>query len=357
MPQLKLNLPPARTLVVAELSANHGGSLSRAIETVEAAAAAGAGAIKLQTYRPDTLTIDSDREEFRVKEGLWEGRTLYDLYEEAHTPWEWHGELKAAANRLGMPLFSTPFDESAVDFLEDLGVPAYKIASFEVGDLELIAKVAATGKPIIASTGMADLATIDEAVRTVRRIWNGRDHGLALLRCVSAYPAEPQDMNLRTIPHLGEAFRVVPGLSDHTLGTAVAVTSVALGARIIEKHFILRRSDGGPDSAFSLEPEELARLVAEVRVAEAALGNVHYGPSAGDAGSRAFRRSLFIVEPIRAGEEFTRHNVRAIRPGQGMEPRHLPLILGRRAARDLERGTPLDGSVVESWDLETVTGK
>jgi N-acetylneuraminate synthase len=357
MPDLQLTLPPARTLLVAELSANHGGSLSKAIETVEAAATAGADAIKLQTYTPDTLTIDCESDAFRIKDGLWEGRSLYELYEEAHTPWEWHGDLKAAANRLNLPLFSTPFDATAVDFLETLGVPAYKIASFELGDLELIAKVAATGKPIIASTGMADLVTIDQAVRTIRRVWQGRDHGLALLRCVSAYPAAPRDMNLRTIPHLGQAFGVLPGLSDHTLGTAVAVTSIALGARVIEKHFILRRSDGGPDSAFSLEPDEFARLVEEVRVAEEALGEVRYGPSAGDVASRAFRRSLFVVEPVSAGEPFTRRNIRAIRPGQGMEPRHLPFILGRRAACDLERGTPLDQSVIEGWDTDTILGE
>jgi pseudaminic acid synthase len=328
-------------IVIAELSANHGGSLARALDCIAAAAEAGADAIKLQTYTPDTMTIDCDRPEFRIEGGLWAGRTLYDLYREAHTPWAWHGELAAAARALGVPLFSTPFDATAVAFLETLGVPAYKVASFELTDHELLATIAATGKPVIASTGMATLAEIDEAVRILRGVWGARDPGLCLLRCVSAYPAEPRHMNLATIAELGRAFGVVPGLSDHTLGHTVAVAAVALGARVIEKHFTLRRADGGPDSAFSLEPAELRALCTSVREASLAIGEVSFGPTEAERPNRQFRRSLFASADMPAGTVFTRENVRVVRPGHGLPPSALPLVLGRRAATALSRGQPI----------------
>jgi pseudaminic acid synthase len=345
-----LDLSGPRPLVVAELSANHGGSLARALDTIAAAAEAGADAVKLQTYTPATMTLQSTRPEFRIAGGPWAGRTLWDLYAEAHTPWEWHPELKAAANRLGMPLFSTPFDGSAVDFLEELEVPAYKVASFEITDVELLARIAATGRPVIASTGMASLAEIDRAVHALRDGWAAAGAGapaLALLKCVSAYPAEPRDMNLRTIPHLGAAFGAVPGLSDHTLGVTTAIAAVALGARLIEKHFTLRRADGGPDAAFSLEPPELRALTSAVRDAAAALGEVRYGPVGADAGNRVFRRSLFFVRPVRAGQRIARGDVRAIRPGHGLPPEALPLIEGRRARCDCEAGEPVAWALLD----------
>jgi N-acetylneuraminate synthase len=310
---------------------------------VEAAKEAGADAVKLQTYTADTLTLDSDAEPFRVRGGtLWDGRTLHDLYREAHTPWDWQPKLKARADHLGIDLFSSPFDATAVAFLERMGVPAHKIASFEIVDLELIRCAARTGKPLIMSTGMASRAEIAEAVKTAR---DGGAAGVALLKCTSAYPAPPQEMNLRAIPALAEAFDVPVGLSDHTLGTAVAVAAVALGACIVEKHFTLSRSLGGPDSAFSLEPDELRDLVQAVRAAEAALGSAEHGMGEVEARSRAFRRSLFVVRDVKQGEQFTSENVRSIRPSGGLAPKHLPAVLGRRALRDVERGTPL------SWEL------
>jgi pseudaminic acid synthase len=347
-------LGQGRPLIIAELSANHGGNLERALRTVEAAARAGADAIKLQTYRADTLTIDCRRDEFMIKGGLWDGRNLYELYQEAHTPWEWHASLKRAASDAGIPLFSTPFDGSAVAFLEELGVPAYKIASFEIVDLELIAQVAATFRPIIMSTGMATLAEIDEAVRVIRGAWQNvrrlrgvsEEPPLCLLKCVSAYPAAPAEMNLRTIAHLGQAFGAVAGLSDHTLGTGVAVAAVALGARVIEKHFILDRADGGPDSSFSIDPGELTSLVQTVREVSDALGEVKYGPSPGEAGSVKFRRSIFFVRDVVAGEPLSRENVRVIRPGYGLPPASLPLVLGRKAASARPRGAPVRWSDV-----------
>jgi N-acetylneuraminate synthase len=329
--------------LVAELSANHHHRLDHAIATIRAAKLAGADAIKLQTYTPDTMTIDSEAECFALpSDSTWAGRRLYELYQEAYTPWEWHGELKRVANELGLDLFSTPFDESAVDFLESLGVPAYKIASFEVVDLPLLRRIAATGKPIIMSTGMASLAEIDEAVRTLR------DAGAAeivLLKCTSAYPAPPEEMNLVTIPHLAAAFGVPVGLSDHTLGSSVAIASVALGACVVEKHFTLSRADKGPDSAFSMEPDEFRDMAASVRVVEAALGRVNYAVTAHEESNARLRRSLFVVADVKAGEPFTASNVRSIRPGHGLPPRHLPQVLGRFATRDIRRGTPL------SWDL------
>jgi pseudaminic acid synthase len=332
-------------LVIAELSANHGGSLQRAVDSIHAAAEAGAGAIKLQTYTPDTMTLECGRDEFVVKGGPWGGRKLYELYEEAHMPWDWHGKLFEVGEALGIPVFSTPFDSSAVEFLEDFNPPAYKIASFEVTDLELLEAVAATKRPVIMSTGMATLGDIDRAVGMLRQTWGGTDPGLILLKCVSAYPARPEDMNLATIPHLAEAFGVVAGLSDHSLGTAIAVSSVALGARVVEKHFTLSRAHGGPDSHFSVEPGELKELVDSVRRVRASIGDVHYGVGAGETGNVLFRRSVFAIEGIAAGQPFTRDNIRVIRPGHGLAPHNIKRLLGRRAVTDIARGTPL------SWDV------
>ena len=329
--------------IVAELSGNHHHRLEQAVELVRAAKTCGADAVKLQTYTPDTITIDCDNPHFTIGGGtLWEGRTLHDLYGEAYTPWEWHPPLKALAESLGMHCFSSPFDASAVEFLEGLRVPAFKIASFELVDLPLIRRVARTGKPIIMSTGMATLAEIDEAVRTARAAGAGE---LALLACSSAYPAPPEAINLRRIPDLAARFNVVTGLSDHTLGIAVPIASVAVGACVIEKHFCLSRDDPGPDSAFSLEPPEFAALVEAVRTVEKAVGRAEYGVDAAEQASRVFRRSLFVVRDVRAGERFTADSVRSIRPGNGLHTRHLEDVIGRVATRDISRGTPL------SWDL------
>lgn len=341
--------PGCPTYVIAELSANHAQRLEQAIRLVEAAKEAGADAVKLQTYTPDTLTIDCDNEYFRIQGLLWAGRTLYDLYREAYMPWEWHVRLKEVASTLGLALFSTPFDPTAVDFLERLGVPAYKIASFEAIDLPLLRLVAATGKPVIMSTGMATLSEIDEAVRTLREAGAA---DIALLKCNSAYPAPPDEMNLRTIPHLVSAFGVPVGLSDHTLNEAVPVTAVALGASIIEKHLTISRADGGPDSAFSLEPAEFAAMVRAVRTAERALGVIAYGVTATEASSRAYRRSLFVVRDMEAGETFTEKNIRAIRPGHGLHTRHLQEVLGARAARAIPRGTPLKWELIRTYKLD-----
>jgi len=327
------------TYIVAEMSANHGHRYEQAVELVRAARDAGADAIKLQTYTPDTLTIDSTTDYFRIGKGtVWEGKNLYELYGEAYTPWEWQPKLKAVAEELGLDCFSTPFDDSAVDFLENMKVPAHKIASFELVDSSLLRKVAVTGKPVIMSTGMATLAEIDEAVRTLREAGCTQ---LALLKCTSAYPSPPEEMNLRTISHLSNAFGVPVGLSDHTLGFSVPVAAVTLGACIVEKHLTIRRSDGGPDAAFSLEPAEFKAMVNAVRVAEAALGRVNYEVTKNEAASRNFRRSLFVVEDVKSGEVFTPKNVRSIRPGYGLPPKYLPIVIGRQAAQDLTRGTPL----------------
>lgn len=330
------------TYIIAELSANHNHDFERAATLVRAARAAGADAIKLQTYTPDTITIDSDSEYFRIHGTIWDGRTLYDLYGEAYMPWEWQPKLKTIADELAIDLFSTPFDPTAVAFLEQMNVPAYKIASFEVVDLPLIRCVAKTGKPIIMSTGMATLSEIDEAVAAVRAA-GGKQ--LALLKTTSAYPAPAEEANLRTIPHLAEAFGVVAGLSDHTLGIQVPVAAVALGARVIEKHFTLSRADGGPDSEFSLEPDEFQQMVKAVRIAEKAIGKVHYGPTEKDAGSRVFRKSLFVVADVQTGELFSHDNVRSIRPGHGLHTRHLDEIIGKPATRTIRHGTPL------TWDM------
>lgn len=332
----------APTYLIAEMSANHNQDLEQAKAIIRAAKAAGADAVKLQTYTADTLTIACDSEPFLVKGGtLWDGKTLHELYAEAWTPWEWQSELKRFANGLGLTLFSSPFDQTAVDFLETLDVPAYKIASFELVDTGLLRRVARTGKPVIMSTGMATLGEIDEAVATLRQAGAS---GIALLKCTSAYPSTPDEMNLRTIPHLAQAFDVPVGLSDHTLDVAVPIAAVALGACIVEKHLTLSRSEPGPDSAFSLEPEEFRQTVAMIRVAERAIGSIHYGVSENEAKSRRFRRSLFVVEDMHAGEPFTEKNVRSIRPSHGMSPRELDRVLGRRASRDIKRGTPLEWS-------------
>jgi N-acetylneuraminate synthase len=324
------------------MSANHGQNFEAALELVRAAKQAGADAIKLQTYTPDSITIDSRRPEFLIGKGtLWEGQNLYELYGEAYTPWEWQPKLKEEAEKLGMDCFSTPFDDTAVDFLEGMNVPAHKIASFELVDAKFLRKVAATGKPVIMSTGMATLAEIDEAVRTLREAGCTQ---LALLKCTSAYPSLPEDMNLHTIPHLAEAFHVPAGLSDHTLGIAVPVAAVALGACIIEKHLTLRRSDGGPDAAFSLEPDEFRAMVEAVRVAEKALGEVSYEIIEKEQASRVFRRSLFVVKDLKAGDEFTIENIRSIRPGHGLPTKYLPVFLQKKAAVAIPRGTPL------GWD-------
>jgi pseudaminic acid synthase len=336
--------PAAPPFIIAEMSGNHNQSLDKALEIVEAAAAAGAQALKLQTYTADTMTLDISEGGFFIKDeqSPWKGKSLYDLYNLAHTPWEWHEPIMERARELGMICFSTPFDRSAVDFLESLDVPAYKIASFEIVDLPLIRYIAEQGKPIILSTGMATLAEIDEAVRTIREAGNNQ---IALLKCTSAYPAPPEEMNLRTIPHLAGAFGVPVGLSDHTLGIATSVAAVALGACIIEKHFTLSRADPGPDNAFSLEPHEFKAMVDAVRETEKALGRVCYEVSEHEIASRVFRRSLFVVKDIEVGEEFTEENVRSIRPGYGLPPKYLSAVLGRKAAGKITRGTPL------SWDL------
>ena len=330
--------------LVAEMSANHRQDFSRAQRILTAAAESGADAVKLQTYTADTLTIDCDKPPFKIEGTPWSGRTLYDLYGEAFTPWEWQPRLKQMADRLGLHLFSTPFDPTAVDFLEAMDVPAHKVASFEIVDLPLLERVARTGKPIIMSTGMATLSEIDEAVRTLRQA-GGKE--LALLKCTSAYPASADEMNLRSIPHLAETFGVPAGLSDHSLIEAVAVAAVALGACIVEKHLTLSRADGGPDAEFSLEPHEFRRMADAVRAVHDALGAVRYGPGPHEADARRLRRSLFVVEPIASGEPLRDHNIRSIRPGDGLHTRHLNEILGRRARCDLAKGTPLDWGHVE----------
>jgi len=329
--------------LIAEMSANHAGDLSRALEIVHAAKEAGADCIKTQTYTADTLTIDCDNEYFRIHTGPWQGRTLYDLYREAHTPWDWLVKIKEEADRVGLDFLSTPFDRTAVDFLAELGVDFYKVASFELNDTPLLRYIAARGKPIIASTGMASLGEIERAVRTVRAEGNPP---LCLLKCSSAYPAIPDDMNLAAIPHLSATFGVPAGLSDHTLGSVAAIAAVAVGACVVEKHFCLSRLIPNPDAAFSMEPAEFRQMRDDIRAVEKAMGKIQYGVSAAEEGSAVFRRSLFVVRDMQAGEAFTAENLRSIRPGQGLEPRHYDAVLGRRAAAAIKRGTPLTWNLV-----------
>ena len=324
--------------VIAEMSANHNGRIETAFRIIEEAARAGADAIKLQTYRPDTITLDCDSEDFRIRGGLWDGRTLYDLYREAHMPWEWHAALFEHARRVGIAIFSSPFDATAVDLLEGLNAPAYKIASFEAVDLPLIKYVASTGKPMIISTGMADSKEIQEAIDAARA---GGCNELAVLHCVSGYPAPAADYNLRTIPDMISRFGVVTGLSDHTLDNATAIASVALGASLIEKHFTLDRNGGGPDDSFSLEPRELAALCQGVRTAWEALGTVDYGRKSSEEGNVKFRRSLYFVKDLQAGEVITADAIRSVRPGFGAAPKCLEAVLGRRVRKDTLANTPV----------------
>lgn len=333
-----------RPYLIAEMSGNHNQSLDRAMEIVTAAAESGADAVKLQTYTADTMTLDIDKPGFVIEDAksLWHGRQLYELYDEAHTPWDWHGPLMEHAAKLDLHCFSSPFDASAVDFLEGLDVPAYKIASFEMTDLPLVRRVAQTGKPMIISSGMASLAEIDEAVRAARG--EGNDQ-LCVLKCTSTYPATPENTNIRTIAHLREALKCEVGLSDHTMGCGVSVASIAFGAVLIEKHFTLCRADGGVDSAFSLEPAEFRTLREETDRAWQALGDIRYGGTDAEKDSRAFRRSLYVVEEMKAGDPLTPDNMRAIRPGFGLPPKHYDLLMGKHINRDIAKGTPL------SWDL------
>lgn len=339
--EIGLGSPP---FIIAEMSGNHNQSLERALTLVEAAAAAGAHALKLQTYTADTITIDVKDGEFAVADpgNLWAGTTLHQLYQLAHTPWEWHEPIFKRSRELGMLAFSTPFDESAVDFLETLDAPCYKIASFENIHLPLIRKAAATGKPLIISTGMASIAELDDAVRAAREAGCER---LVLLKCTSTYPADPENTNILTIPHLRQLFNCEVGLSDHTMGIGVAVASVALGATVIEKHFTIRRSDGGVDSAFSMEPEEMAALARETKQAWQALGKVSYGPTPSEMKSLQFRRSLYIVADLQPGDTLSKENLRAIRPGLGLPPKHLEGLFGKKVNCSIKRGTPM------SWDF------
>ncbi|SDK05314.1 pseudaminic acid synthase [Pseudomonas indica] len=338
--RIAIDEPP---YVIAELSANHNGKLETAMSIIREAKAAGADAVKLQTYRPDTITLDCNSEDFQIHGGLWDGRTLYELYEEAHMPWEWHKPLFDYARELGITIFSSPFDNTAVDLLEDLNAPAYKIASFEAVDLPLIKYVAATGKPMIISTGMADAEEIQEAIEAARE---GGCKELAILHCVSGYPAPAEDYNLRTIPDMIQRFGLVTGLSDHTLDNTTAITSVALGASIIEKHFTLDRSGGGPDDSFSLEPKELEALCRDSKTAWAALGRVDYGRKSSEQGSVQFRRSLYFVKSLKAGSVITEDVVRSVRPGFGLPPKYLGEVIGKKVKVDVGAYTPVSLEVV-----------
>jgi len=336
--------PDHPPFIIAEMSGNHNQSLDRALAIVEAAAKAGAHALKIQTYTADTMTLDINENEFVISDpkSLWYGRSLYSLYEEAHTPWEWHEPIFKRASELGMISFSAPFDETAVDFLEGLDAPCYKISSFESTDIPLVRRVASTGKPLIISTGMATAADLDQTVRAAREA-GCRD--LILLKCTSTYPATPENTNIATIPHMRELFDCEVGLSDHTMGIGVAISAVALGATVIEKHFTLARADGGVDSSFSMEPDEMRSLVVETERAWQALGKVSYGPTGEEKKSLAFRRSLYITKDLKQGDELNVSNVRAIRPGYGLPPKNIDLLLGKKVNKDVKRGTPL------TWEL------
>lgn len=329
--------------IIAEMSANHAGDISRAKEIIHAAKEAGADCIKIQTYTPDTITIDCDLPYFHISDGTWNGENLYQLYKKAYTPWEWQKELLEEAKKTGIDFFSTPFDNTAVDFLEEIGIEFYKIASFELVDIPLIEYVASKGKPMIMSTGMATLAEIDEAVNAVR---NQGNNNLALLRCASAYPAITDEMNLRTMQNMGETFGVPCGLSDHSMGSIGAVTAVALGASIIEKHFCIDRSIENPDSSFSMNPTEFKQMVCDIRQAEKAIGCVQYGPTEQEKSSQIFRRSIFCVKDIKKGEKLTQENVRIIRPGYGLAPKYYKDVLGQVALKNIERGTPLEMEMI-----------
>lgn len=324
--------------IIAELSANHNGKLETALKIIEEAKKAGADAIKLQTYRPDTITLDCDSEDFKIHGGLWDGRTLYELYEEAHMPWEWHKPLFEHAKKLGMTIFSSPFDTTAVDLLEELGAPAYKIASFEAIDLPLIKYVARTGKPMIISTGMADFEEIQEAIDAAK---SAGCQELAILQCVSGYPAPAEDYNLRTIPDMIDRFGLVTGLSDHTLDNTTAITSVALGASLIEKHFTLDRNGGGPDDSFSLEPKELSALCQSSKTAWQALGKVDYGRKSSEQGNAQFRRSLYFVKDLYPGDIITEDAVKSVRPGYGLSPKNFDRVIGRRVVVEVKKNTPV----------------
>lgn len=336
--------PEQTPYIIAELSANHNGNIETAFKIISEAKKAGADALKLQTYRPDTITLDSDSDDFKIKGGLWDGRTLYELYEEAHTPWEWHKPLFEHARKEGITMFSSPFDNTAVDLLEDLNAPAYKIASFEAVDLALIEYVASTGKPMIISTGMADAEEIQEAIDAAR---GAGCKELAILHCVSGYPAPAEDYNLRTLADMSERFNVLTGLSDHTLDNTTAVVSAALGASIIEKHFTLDRSGGGPDDSFSLEPAELAALCRDTKTAKAALGQVDYGRKSSELGNVKFRRSLYFVKDLKAGDIITEDSIRSVRPGYGIAPKYLKCVVGKKVNVTVKANTAVQESFIE----------
>lgn len=334
-----------KVFIIAELSANHGHDINIAKKTIKAAKESGADAIKIQTYTADTLTIDCDNDYFKLNSGtIWDGRTLYDLYSEAYTPWEWQKELMEYAKSLGLIFFSTPFDKTAVDFLEELEVPVYKVASFEIMDIPLIEYIASKGKPMIMSTGVASLSDIEGAVEACKRMGNNQ---IILMKCTSAYPAKIEDANIKTIQNMKETFNVEVGLSDHTLGITVPVVSVALGARVIEKHFIFDKSIGGPDSSFSLEPHEFKQMVDSVREAEKAIGKVDYSMNEKKKNSRLLGRSLFVVKDVKAGEKFTEENIKSIRPGHGIAPKYINDIIGKNSSVDIKKGTPLSWGVIE----------
>ena len=344
--RLGFDSPP---YVIAELSANHNGSMETALQLISAAKQSGADAVKLQTYRPDTITLKSDHEDFKIKGGLWDGRTLYDLYEEAHTPWEWHAALFEHARKIGITIFSSPFDNTAVDLLESLGAPAYKIASFEAIDLPLITYAAATNKPLIISTGMATVKEIEEAITAAK---DGGCRELAVLHCVSGYPAAASEYNLRTIVDMAERFHVVVGLSDHTLDNATAIAAVALGARLIEKHFTLDNKGGGPDDSFSLEPADLALLCRDARTAWQALGVVNYDRQESELGNIKFRRSLYFIKDMEMGDEIDSTSIRSVRPGFGLAPKHFSQLIGKRLRRSVTRNSPVTANDIEEYEQE-----